>query len=130
MNKRKIWSTMLSLVVTIAILTIFGGVAVSADASVVESGNCGANGDNVTYTLYDDGLLVISGTGDMNSDFEYASGVPWYDHGNASSIKKVVIESGVTSIGRYAFFYCSNLTSITAPNTLTKIDYRAFYGSG
>ena len=121
---------MLSLVVTIAILTIFGGVAVSADASVVESGNCGANGDNVTYTLYDDGLLVISGTGDMNSDFEYASGVPWYDHGNASSIKKVVIESGVTSIGRYAFFYCSNLTSITAPNTLTKIDYRAFYGSG
>ena len=28
---------MLSLVVTIAILTIFGGVAVSADASVIES---------------------------------------------------------------------------------------------
>ena len=130
MNKRKIWSTMLSLVVTIAILTIFGGVAVSADASVVESGNCGANGDNVIYTLYDDGLLVISGTGDMNSDFEYASGVPWYDHGYASSIKKVVIESGVTSIGRQAFFYCSNLESITIPETVTSIGYWAFYGSG
>ena len=121
---------MLSLVVTIAVLTIFGGVAVSADASVVESGNCGANGDNVTYTLYDDGLLVISGTGDMNSDFEYASGVPWYDHGYANSIKKVVIESGVTSIGRQAFFYCPNLESITIPETVTSIGYWAFYGSG
>ena len=130
MKKKNIWGIMLSLVVTIAVLTVFGGIAVSADASVIESGNCGVNGDNVTYTLYDDGLLVITGTGDMNSDFEYSSGVPWIDHGKSNSITQVVIESGVTSIGRYAFFYCSNLTSITIPESVTKIDYRAFYGSG
>ena len=130
MKKKNIWGIMLSLVVTVAVLTVFGGIAVSADASIVESGNCGANGDNVTYTLYDDGLLVISGTGDMNSDIKDSSGVPWIDHGKSSLIKQVVIESGVTSIGSYSFFYCSNLTSITIPESVTKIDYWAFYGSG
>ena len=33
----------------------------------------------------------------------------------------------VTAIGRYAFYYSSNLTSITLPNTVATIDYGAFY---
>ena len=32
----------------------------------------------------------------------------------------------VTSIGDYAFFYCSGLTSITIPNSVTSIGERAF----
>ena len=43
-------------------------IAVNADApTTVASGSCGASGDNVTWTLDSEGLLVISGTGDMNN---------------------------------------------------------------
>ena len=79
----------------------------------------------ITWTLSDDGTLTISGT-DMP---DYYSNAPWYFQ--RKKIKEVVIEDGVTSIGSYAFEYCSGLTSITIPNSVTSIGYRAFeYCSG
>ena len=38
-----------------------------------------------------------------------------------------IILQGTTSIGNYAFHYCTNLTNITIPNSVTSIGYRAFY---
>ena len=38
------------------------------------------------------------------------------------------IPDGVISIGEYAFWYCSSLTSITIPNSVTSISHDAFYG--
>ena len=91
--------------------------AVSA-ASVVSSGTCG---ENLTWVLYDEGTLTISGTGEM---WDYGSDIPWDD--NNDSIQSVIIENGVTSIGDYAFYYCDILTSVTIPNSVTSIGVEAF----
>ncbi len=85
----------------------------STSTTIVDSGNCG---DNVTYTLDSDGLLTISGSGDMFK-FEIGESPFWND----SDIKKVVIDEGVTSIGDYAFSDCSSLTSIEISNSVTSI---------
>ena len=83
------------------------------------------NEDNLTWTLYADGKLTISGTGAMK-DYNAAENLsPAYMN---SDVKKVVIEDGVTSIGELAFFKCSNLTNITIPDSVTCIEYAAFHG--
>ncbi len=111
---RKFWLTLAMAV----LLTCLFAVSVSA-ANVVDSGKCG---DNVTWTLYDDGELVIEGTGGM---FDWFIGShpapPWYSH--SSSIKKATIKNGVTNIGACAFYYCSNLTSVSIPNTVSSIKH-------
>ena len=43
-----------------------------------------------------------------------------------ASIKKIVIPEGVTSIGEFAFYGCSNLESVTLPSTLKTIGKGAF----
>ena len=91
---------------------------VSIHASAAESGECG---DNLTWTL-DGGTLTISGTGDMTDyNIDLAT---WYDYKN--SIKSVIIENGVTSIGDWAFSDCVSLTSVTIPDSVTSIGGGAF----
>ena len=88
--------------------------------AIVASGICGAQGDNLTWTVDENGLLTISGTGEM-AGFLNSRG-PWYNKG----VKTAVIESGATSIGGGAFADCRTLTSVTIPDTVTHIDEAAF----
>ena len=88
----------------------------------IATGNCGDQGENVTYT-FDGETLTISGSGKM-SDYSRASDTPWYSY--ITSIKNVVIEDGVQSIGDYAFSYCSSLTSVNIPNSVISIGDHAF----
>ncbi|MBR3817884.1 MAG: leucine-rich repeat protein [Clostridia bacterium] len=86
------------------------------------SGTCG---DNLTWTLdTNTGRLIINGSGEMY-DWISGSSVPWYSY--RSYIEKVRISNSVTSIGEYAFYDCSGLTSITIPDSVTSIGKYAFY---
>ncbi len=98
-------------------LTAATGTAVQAGSKF---GTCGTN---VKYFLTPDGTLTIYGTGKMK-DYSYTSSAPWYSL--RSSVKKVEIADGITSIGSYAFEYCDALTSITIPESVTSIGYDAF----
>ena len=89
------------------------------------SGKCGKN---VSYSISDDGVLTISGTGAMNN-FTYErdiSDCPW--HGVRYALKKIVVKEGVTSIGSYAFSFDLSVTDVTLPSSLKTIGNDAFLG--
>jgi len=105
------------------IASLLPATALAAD--IVDSGTCGAEGDgsNLTWTLDSEGVLTISGSGDM---YDYGLfDAPWY--GIRSLVKSAVIADGVTSIGEKAFLYCTSLTSVTIPDSVTSIGSGAFY---
>ena len=79
------------------------------------------NEDNLTWTLTADGTMTISGTGAMKDYFHDSPATQKKD-----IVKKVVIEEGVTSIGDYALFGYSSLTSIEIPESVTSIGIYAF----
>ena len=86
-------------------------------ANAEKSGTCGPN---LKWHLNDDGVLTITGKGEMD-DYSYT---PWsYD-----DLTRVIIGNGVTTIGEAAFRYCSHLTSVNIPNSVTTIGGWAFSG--
>ena len=102
------------------LFTLIVAICATTLAWADDSGSCG---ENVTYSFVEStGTLTISGTGDMN----FFDDSPWNAY--RSSIKKVVINNGVTSIGREAFSGCTGLTSVTIGNDVTSIGYQAFSG--
>ena len=143
-------STLLIAFALVAICCVF---LLPTQVQAATSGTCG---DNLTWTLDDDGTLTISGTGPM---YDYCSVgvmydvpmslsysepfIPWDRH----KVTKIIIEEGVTSIGDGAFhwhsikdikiansvtvigdaaFESAYIKSITLPENLTYIGYWAF----
>lgn len=91
---------------------------------IVDYANGGC-GKNLNWTLSVDGKLNISGTGEM-WDFPYKDNVPWDDYDEL--IISVVIEDGVSSVGRFAFCECQNLKSVVLPKSVNKVLHWAFVG--
>ena len=91
---------------------------ITAFAAVSSSGSLGTD---VTYS-YSDGVLTVSGSGKINSYPGYNSPV-----GNNNEIKKIIVKSGITSLGNFCFDSCSELTEVSLPNTLTDIGNGVFY---
>ena len=86
------------------------------------SGQCGDN----LFWEYNPSTktLTISGTGAMTDYNNYSSLAPWNTYKN--EMTTVVIESGATTVGQYAFYQCTALTSIDIPAGVTAIEYNAF----
>jgi len=88
-------------------------------AKIVRSGECGDKGDNLKYTIDENSLLTIYGSGDMADGNKVYP--PFKDN---RSITGIVISEGVTNIGNWAFYNCTSAKSITIPNSVTSIgDY-------
>lgn len=92
------------------------------------SGSCGGDEDepnSVTWTLYSDGTLRISGYGNM-ANYDDSDRPPWEAY--SSSIKTVSVSGNVSSLGAYAFYNYKSLESVTINTGLT-INKYAFAGS-
>ena len=113
-----------TLAVLLSAMLLLSAVPITAMAAETTAQECvgassGTTGD-CTWTLDDDGLLTISGNGAM-ADYGFCG--PWGD-----KIKNVVIESGVTAIGKEAFSGCTSLVSVTIGDYVTTIVDYAFFG--
>ena len=93
------------------------------DGNVIASGTCGYNGDNLIWVLSGDGVLTISGEGEM-MNYSDSSVAPWYPH--RTKILSAVVEDGVMSIGDYALYACLKLTSVSLPDGIESIGRSAF----
>ncbi len=113
---KKILSLALALIM---VMSLFNGVTVSA-ATVTASGKCG---DNLTWTLDEDGVLTISGTGEMEN-YTYYSSIPWKSY--TDSIESIIVKYGVTSISDEVFRWCDYLTTVKISDSVTSIGGSAF----
>ena len=100
----------------LAVLMVVCLLPASALADNATSGKCG---DNLTWKLDANGTLTVSGKGAM---YDYDNGAPW----ELKAVKSVVIDNGVTVIGKRAFTNCDEMTKATIPSTVTKIGDLAF----
>ena len=95
-----------------ATIGLFLMILLAAGAGTAEGGTCG---NGVTWTLDEQGILTISGTGVITSH-------PW----TADSVTQVIIEDGVTGIGPGVFNNCKNLTVFVIPDSIVSVGDSAF----
>ena len=106
-------------------LTNFGVTPVHAATA------SGSWGKNITWK-FKNGTLTISGKGAMQDTprkFTPYQGWTYYPicANYKEKITKVVIEEGVTAVGKYNFMkWYTNIKTVTLPSTLKKIDEFAF----
>ena len=89
------------------------------DGNVVTPDDIEVFGANIVSNTYVDGKGVIEFDGDVTTIGDYA-------FFNCSNLTSITIPSSVTSIGENVFTNCVYLTSITIPDSVTSIGYCAF----
>ena len=129
-NLKKTISLLLAVIIMATTFTALPFTASAAEnLEMSEVGASSGTTGDCTWTLDDEGVLTISGNGEMD-DFSYKynsqydssiTTAPW-----GASIKSVVIENGVTSIGKNAFYGCKSLTSVSIGNGVKSIGDSAF----
>ncbi len=75
--------------------------------------------ENIKWQLSSDSILTISGTGELNRDYQFANNY-------SQRIKTIIIEDGITSIGYCCFEDFQSLENVSFPKTLINIEHSAF----
>ena len=98
-------------------------LASATGAWAQQSWDCG----NTKVTLSDEGVLTVSavtGTDGKMADYEDEYSMPWSDY--RWNFKSIVVENGVTYIGKRTFFNASNAKTISIGKDATIIADSAF----
>ena len=111
---------------------VFEKTDLAYDPQQIVGGKCGEN----AYWDYHDGILTISGSGDMY-DFDLSRDSTMtltigtdddFWSNKRRMVSEVVISDGITSIGTNALNSLISMQSISMPNTLQSIGNSAFMG--
>ena len=99
---------------------------VEGERNIVKTGSY----SGLKWTLDDEGLLIISGTGsgtvhDMYRGMSTYKDLRFCEEG---TIRKVIIEEGVEGISKGVFSGCDKLKEISIPDSVTYIEANAFEG--
>ncbi len=102
MKKQKLMQKIMFVLVIVFVIGI-APCGLEAKASIVDSGTCGAEGneENVTWTFDSDGVLTISGEGAMIDYWSHTQ--PWAQYKNETN--KIIIGEGITRIGRLTLLW-------------------------
>lgn len=90
------------------------GSIVAPEDTLIADGECG---ENMRWTLNNNGTLTVRGKGDMNN-YEIGQ-APWLQYNDF--IKKIVIGYGITHVGDYAFYNLNKLTGAKVPATVISL---------
>ncbi len=104
-----------------AIITVSSKDGEKKDYNVRVTRYCGENAE----WSFDGKTLRISGIGAMEG-YPWTGAGPWYDFRH--KIDNVVVEEGITEIGRRAFLSFDNAKSVKLPKTLKKIGTQGLFG--
>ena len=77
----------------------------TAEFAIDKSGTCGKN-NLLQWAFADSGTLTISGNGELTENYTYGVEAP-------SKMQNLIIEEGITSIGKSAFSGCNALRIVT-----------------
>ena len=80
--------------------------------------------NGATWSLDSDGLLTIVGSTSIPNYDQNSTYAPWHEYG--SQVKKIVLSSGIMSVGDHAFYDCVNLKEIDLGNSVKSIGKYAF----
>ena len=92
---------------------------------IVENIISGVCGTELTWTLDEEGTLVISGSGAMK-DYDETEEPPWNNITDQQPIYNIIIEEGVTSIGKVAFQSLFEVETVQILGHIEEINECAF----
>lgn len=107
-----------------SLAAVTGNASYTAKWSNVVGGGALDTNTSITWAVTADGTLKISGEGEVKS--ASATGAPYYVHNDV--ITNLVVEEGITKIGKWAFANLTNLKKAKLANSVTSISGEsAFY---
>ncbi len=99
--------------------------ATQSSATVIKTGTWGSGKDSGQWSFFEDGSLLIEGSGYFDQLYMIASEV------DLTQVKSLRFGEGIQKIVNYLEdeYYCENLSEVTIPTSLKVIGANAFKGS-